>query len=174
MVWNKQESRRKYWATRLSVRLFARTAHSFARLLTSLTPSLVGKWIFDVSKWPGFVPKCIATRPGHATCSLLVKENVHVSKALSPWPCSPGHLVVINKVDFRGWEERGVHLFYFIRTPNFSPRLDVLIFSAISASNCSYDVLKYLTIKIRYLYSTTVYLLLNTIVFSLNYKMKWS
>ena len=77
MVWNKQESRRKYWATRSTVRLFARTAHSlsllrpacftrvlrcahlFARLLTSLTPSLVGKWIFDVSKWPGFVPKCV-------------------------------------------------------------------------------------------------------------------
>ena len=27
MVWNKQESRRKYWATRSCVRLFARTAH---------------------------------------------------------------------------------------------------------------------------------------------------
>ena len=25
-------------------------------LVTSLTPSLVGKWIIDVSKWPGFVP----------------------------------------------------------------------------------------------------------------------
>ena len=33
-----------------------RCAHSFARSLTSLTPSLVGKRIFDVSKWPGFVP----------------------------------------------------------------------------------------------------------------------
>ena len=61
---------------------------------------------------------------------------------------------------------------FFIRTPNFLPRLDVLIFSAISASNVLIDVLKYLTIKIRYLYSTTVYLLLNTIAFSLNYKMK--
>ena len=41
MVWNKQESRRKYWATRSSVRLFARTAHSFAcsGLLASLAPS---------------------------------------------------------------------------------------------------------------------------------------
>ena len=29
MVWNKQESRRKYWATRSSVRSFARTAHSW-------------------------------------------------------------------------------------------------------------------------------------------------
>ena len=64
------------------------------------------------------------------------------------------------------------YTFFFIRTPNFLPRLDVLIFSAISASNVLIDVLKYLTIKIRYLYSTTVYLLLNTIVFSLNYKMK--
>ena len=27
MVWNKRESRRKFWATRLSVRSFARTAH---------------------------------------------------------------------------------------------------------------------------------------------------
>ena len=61
---------------------------------------------------------------------------------------------------------------FFLRTPYFSPRLDVLIFSAISASNVLIDVLKYLTIKIRYLYSTIVYLLLNTIVFSLNYKMK--
>ena len=41
MVWNKQESRRKYWATRSSVRSFARTAHSFAcsGLLASLAPS---------------------------------------------------------------------------------------------------------------------------------------
>ena len=65
-----------------------------------------------------------------------------------------------------------VHFFFFIRTPNFLPRLDVLIFSAISASNVLIDVLKYLTVKMRYLYSTTVYLLSNTIVFSLNYKMK--
>ena len=41
LVWNKQESRRRYWATRLSIR----SHHS----LTSLTPSLMGKWIFDVS-----------------------------------------------------------------------------------------------------------------------------
>ena len=33
-----------------------RCAYSFARSLTSLTPSLVGQWIFDVSKLPGFVP----------------------------------------------------------------------------------------------------------------------
>ena len=39
VVWNKQEQRRKYWATHSSIRLFARTAHSF----TSLIPSLVGK-----------------------------------------------------------------------------------------------------------------------------------
>ena len=62
-----------------------------------------------------------------------------------------------------------VHLFYFIRTPNFSPRLDVLIFSAISASDVVIDVLSYLTVKIRFLYSTTVYLILNTTVFSLSY-----
>ena len=43
MVENSQEYRLKYWATRSSVRLFARTAHSFARSLTSLTPSLVGQ-----------------------------------------------------------------------------------------------------------------------------------
>ena len=30
VVWNNQESRRKYWATSLSVRSFAHTAHSFA------------------------------------------------------------------------------------------------------------------------------------------------
>ena len=75
VVQSNHELRRKYWATRFSVRSFARTAHSFAcsgllasrpplrslvrslaRSLTSLTPSLVGKWIFNVSKWPGFVP----------------------------------------------------------------------------------------------------------------------
>ena len=57
MVWNKQESRCKYWVTHSSVRSFARTAHSFARTahsfartahsfarsLTLLTSSLVGK-----------------------------------------------------------------------------------------------------------------------------------
>ena len=43
MVDNSQEYRLEYWATRSSVRLFAHTAHSFARLLTSFTPSLVGQ-----------------------------------------------------------------------------------------------------------------------------------
>ena len=58
MVDNSQEYRLKYWAPCSSVRLFARTAHSFAcsgllaslapsaaltHSLTSLTPSLVGK-----------------------------------------------------------------------------------------------------------------------------------
>ena len=42
MVQNSQEYRLKYWATRSSVR-------SFARSLTSLTPSLVGQWMI---KWP--------------------------------------------------------------------------------------------------------------------------
>merc|ERR1712081_71167 len=41
VVWNKQEWRRKYWATRSSLRSFACTAHSFAcyGLLASLVPS---------------------------------------------------------------------------------------------------------------------------------------
>ena len=58
MVENSQEYRLEYWATRSSIRSFARTAHSFrtahfaralrcahsfARSLTSLTPSLVGR-----------------------------------------------------------------------------------------------------------------------------------
>ena len=61
MVQNNQESKRKYWATRSSIRSFARTAHSsagyalpasltrsaalhsFARSVTSLTPLLVGQ-----------------------------------------------------------------------------------------------------------------------------------
>ena len=64
--------------------------------------------------------------------------------------------------------------FFFIRTPNFLPRLDVLIFSAISASKCSYDVLNYFTLKIKYLHSTTVYFILNITVFSLSYNMNWS
>ena len=39
MVWNEPESRRKYWATRSSVRSFTRTGHSFAcsGLLAALT-----------------------------------------------------------------------------------------------------------------------------------------
>ena len=60
---------------------------------------------------------------------------------------------------------------FFIRTPNFSPRLDVIIFSAISASKCSNDVLNYFTLKIKYLHSTTVYFILNITVFSLSYNM---
>ena len=43
MAQNKQESRRKYWATHFSVCLFACTAHLFAHLLTLLAPSLVGQ-----------------------------------------------------------------------------------------------------------------------------------
>ena len=62
-----------------------------------------------------------------------------------------------------------LHLFYFIRTPYFSPRLDVLIFSAISASDVLINVLNYLTVIIWYLRSTTAYLILNTTVFSLSY-----
>ena len=62
--------------------------------------------------------------------------------------------------------------FFYIRTPNFSPRLDVLIFSAISAPDVLIDVLNFLTIKIRYLHSITIYLMLNTTVFSLNYNTK--
>ena len=61
--------------------------------------------------------------------------------------------------------------FFFIRTPNFSPRLDVLIFSAISASNVLIDVLNHFSLKVKYLYSTTVYLILNITVFSLSYNM---
>ena len=61
--------------------------------------------------------------------------------------------------------------FFFIRTPNFSPRLDVLIFSAISVSNVLIEVLNYFTLKIKYLYSTTVYFILNITVFSLSYNM---
>ena len=68
-----QESRLNYWATRLSIRSFACTTHSFAcsRLLASLAPSaalnrllacslrsLPRSWEkeYDVSKLPGFVP----------------------------------------------------------------------------------------------------------------------
>ena len=59
-----QELRREYWATRLSICLFARTAHSFAcsELLASLarsaaltrlpTFSLLGQWII---RWRFFV-----------------------------------------------------------------------------------------------------------------------
>ena len=52
--WAKWFSNRliEYWATRSSVCLFAHTAHSFARSLTLLTPSLVGKRFFNFCmKW---------------------------------------------------------------------------------------------------------------------------
>ena len=64
------------------------------------------------------------------------------------------------------------YTFFFIRTPNFSPRLDVLIFSAISASDVLINVFIYFSIKIVYLYSTTVHWILNKTVFSLRYNIK--
>ena len=67
-----------------------------------------------------------------------------------------------------------LYTFFFIRTPNFPPSLDVLIFSAISASDVIINVLNYLNIKTRYLFSTTVYLTLNTPDISRSYNMKWS
>ena len=70
VVWNKQESRRKHWATRSSIPLLANTAHSFAcsallpllarsavliRLFTcSLSPELLGKWIAGCLKFRVF------------------------------------------------------------------------------------------------------------------------
>ena len=47
---NNQESRHKYWATRSSIRSFARITHSFACLLAHSLPSLWGnkmiQWLF--------------------------------------------------------------------------------------------------------------------------------
>ena len=45
IVNNSQKYRLQYWATRSSVCLFTRTAHSFARSLTLLTPLLMGQWM---------------------------------------------------------------------------------------------------------------------------------
>ena len=45
MVQNNQEHRLQYWVTPLFISSFAFTAHLFTRLLTSLTPSLVEKWL---------------------------------------------------------------------------------------------------------------------------------
>ena len=67
--------------------------------------------------------------------------------------------------------EKAEHTLFFIRTPNFSPRLDVLIFSAISASNILIDILNYFTLKIKYSYILTVYLILKITVFNLRYNM---
>ena len=61
---NNQEYRLEHWATCLSVRSFARTAHSFAcsaaalirSLAHSLTPSLVGKWMIRCLKTTWFCP----------------------------------------------------------------------------------------------------------------------
>ena len=49
--------------------------------------------------------------------------------------------------------------------------IDVLIFSGISASNVLIDVLNYHTLKIKYLYNTTVYLIIDITFFSLSYNM---
>ena len=55
-IWDKQESRHKYWATCSSIRSFARTAHWVAcsALLISLTPLLEGKWMIGCLKMPWF------------------------------------------------------------------------------------------------------------------------
>ena len=52
VVWNKQESRRKYWATRSSVRSLARTAH-FAHSLAC------GKVNYLCLKTTWFAPRAI-------------------------------------------------------------------------------------------------------------------
>ena len=85
MVWNKQELRCKYWATHSSARSFACTdhsfacfgllasrvllgAHSFARSLTLLTPSLMGKlimkWLFCLCFFFIFDHSALASNPG--------------------------------------------------------------------------------------------------------------
>ena len=51
-----QEYRLNYRATRSSVQSFACTAHSFARSLTLLTPSLMGKWMMRWLFILGFFP----------------------------------------------------------------------------------------------------------------------
>ena len=75
MVQKSQESRRKYWATCSSIRLFACTAHSFAcslllallahsaalicliaRSFTHALPSLWGKWMIRCLKMTWFCP----------------------------------------------------------------------------------------------------------------------
>ena len=57
MVDNSQEYRLKYWATRSSVRLFARTAHSFARtahFAHSLARGTVNDWMAILSVFFSF------------------------------------------------------------------------------------------------------------------------
>ena len=56
---NSQELGHKYWATRLSIRLFPRTAHSFAcsALLALLTHSTALIWSLARSLTPKLVEK---------------------------------------------------------------------------------------------------------------------
>ena len=67
MVWNKRELRRKYWATRSSVRLFARTAHSFTSgLLASLAPSAA------LTRW---LARSLRSLPRSWESEFLMSEN---------------------------------------------------------------------------------------------------
>ena len=56
--WADEQTGRKYWATHLFIRMFARTAHSFAcSTLLALLTREESEWL-DVFYWPGFVPQC--------------------------------------------------------------------------------------------------------------------
>ena len=98
--------------------------------------------------------------------------SIHKTKLTVPNTVDPRVLALLVRKNFTlvNGHFTTPSFFFLIRTLNFSPRLDVLIFSAISASDVLIDVLNYLTTKKRYSYSTTVYLILNTTVFSFRIK----
>ena len=75
MVQINQESRHKYWATRLFVCLFARTAHSLSSSRESKRS--------DVSKQPGFVPQYSATETGprHVNADASMATNTAATSA---------------------------------------------------------------------------------------------
>ena len=87
--------------------------------------------------------------PGSRKRLRVVKKNKDL-EYLERWPKGIKLLATMKifSLEICYWQY-ALH-FFFIRTPNFLPRLDVLIFSAISASDVLNDVLNYMTIKIRY------------------------
>ena len=76
---NNRKPRCKYWATRSSVRSFAHTSHSFARSLTSPTPSLVGQWMIGrlfilFLDAPSHLYKRVCPSVGPSVCPALFSD----------------------------------------------------------------------------------------------------
>ena len=112
---NNQEYRLKYWATRSSVRSFARTAHSFACSLTTLTPSLMGKWIIG---WLF----CLCFFFDHSAvvffkCYFLVSRSRSSYFEMLTWHKIVFFSVYLHRRKMEAWKyEENKRFFFFIST----------------------------------------------------------